>query len=268
MPTRSQVLAYINQIRLATPQDPVTATEVADYLESLLNHLTNDGAWDPAASMGGTVNPTVGRLPRRTSTGFADSILSESGSDLTAAGNLSVTGILNGISMTKYMGNAFGSTTYLKIARLKYAEDSANYDNLVVELVMARLWSADHFLVARYIIANRGGTSSANKYRWYITGGKGPLSDNIVAGLLAMRNADNTVDIYIKVSPTYNLVRYNVISRENATLYPSEATTTTTPTGTVEFDATNYATYPPMMYLDNAGNLKLKGSLTQNTTSW
>jgi hypothetical protein len=51
MPTRTQVLQYLTQMRSATPADPITHTDVADYLESLINHLTNDGSWDPATVM-------------------------------------------------------------------------------------------------------------------------------------------------------------------------------------------------------------------------
>ncbi|WP_428657592.1 hypothetical protein [Runella sp.] len=44
MPTRSQLLNYITGIRNATPQDPVQTTEIADFLEGILNFITADSA--------------------------------------------------------------------------------------------------------------------------------------------------------------------------------------------------------------------------------
>lgn len=51
MPTRSQVLGYLQDIREATPEDPVNNIQIADYLEALINHITADGEWDPVAQM-------------------------------------------------------------------------------------------------------------------------------------------------------------------------------------------------------------------------
>lgn len=238
-------------------------------IKAILNKIVEEVYARIDSSGSGGMNSTVGRLPKRGSSNFEDSIIGEAAGVATVNGNFNVTGVINGIQMSKDMGNAFGATTYLKIAQLREFEDNGNYDNIIVDLVTCRLWAADHLLTSRFILSNRGSTNASHKYKWYVTGGKGPLADNIVAGILCVKSATTgKVDIYIKVIPTYNLVRFNVVSANNITFYPNEATTTTAPTGTVEFDSTSFATYPPMFYADNLGNMKIRGTLTQSTTSW
>ena len=51
MPTYAQALAYIQDIRAATPANPVSHTDFADVLESMLKHFTNEGNWDPVDAM-------------------------------------------------------------------------------------------------------------------------------------------------------------------------------------------------------------------------
>lgn len=51
MPTYSQVVAYIDDIRAATPANPVSHTDFADVLKSVLDYFSNTGAWDPVAAM-------------------------------------------------------------------------------------------------------------------------------------------------------------------------------------------------------------------------
>ncbi len=273
MPTFANLAAFVASItaKLNKPRRGVGGAEGV-RASDLIDAFTDMGTYvsESIPESGGVVNPTTGKIPKKNGAGgFDDSLISESGGVITVAGNFNFTGVMNGIQMSKDMGNAFGATTYLKIAQLREFEDSGNYDNLIIELVMCRLWSADHLLTARYILSNRGSTNASYKYKWYITGGKGVLADNIVAGILCVKNTTTgKVDIYIKVSPTYNLVRFNVQSANNLTFYPNEATTTVTPSGTVEFDSTQYNTYPPMFYVDSLGNMKLRGTLTQSVTSW
>ncbi|MDF7817386.1 hypothetical protein P1X15_07265 [Runella sp. MFBS21] len=271
MPTFPNLASFIASVtaKLTKPRRGIGGSEGV-RASDVLTALIDAGTYMSELIGGAPVNPTTGRLPKKNGAGgFDDSLISETGGVATVNGNFNVTGVINGIQMSKDMGNAFGATTYLKIAKLREFESSANYDNIIVDLVITRLWAADHLLISRYILANRGSTSATHKYKWYITGGKGPLADNIVAGILCVKNTTTgEVDIYIKVSPTYNLVRFNVVSANNITFYPSEATTTTAPSGTVEFDSTQFNTYPPMFYVDNSGNMKLRGTLTQSVTTW
>lgn len=51
MPTYSQTQGFINELRNATPANPISHTELADALGAILDYFSNTGSWDPVAAM-------------------------------------------------------------------------------------------------------------------------------------------------------------------------------------------------------------------------
>ena len=173
---------------------------------------------------------------------------------------------------TRYLGNYFAQVSYIRVAQLLPDTNSGNLGHFVFSIYCLNDWQGENFAKITYMIANRDMTNARWNYKYQVFGGKAgtSLASTITVNLIAIRRADNqNIDLWVKLKAGYHASTLAVeLQSVGVTYFPSEAAQTTAPAGTVVFDSSNLASFPPMLFVDSLGNMKTSGTVTASATSW
>jgi hypothetical protein len=141
---------------------------------------------------------------------------------------------------------------YYKIATL-HANNETGADHLHLTATLSSTWSAYDTSYFDLTFANRGG------FIYEYTGhGHSPTA---AARVMAYRNSDTTVDVYLMLAASsFSSAGYTILENAQETIYPSPAYVTTVPSGTLVFD-TSSGNYRALSYISNDGNYWTHGKL-------
>jgi hypothetical protein len=195
----------------------------------------------------GTTSGTLRLATRTGASGIEETIVdnlsstgSTAGAQFTGAGGVRTAGIINANS-SQY-GNTLlfaapASTTYYLLATLP-TSSAGTYDHIQIDGVGGG-WGYTDYSTYSFTFANRNGFSWNYK-----------LSNRDVMAnfkLRAYSQVDGSVQIWASGEATAFLkFAYNISSAQNVTTVTNPVSTTTAPSGTVVFDSSNTATYPPV----------------------
>ena len=185
---------------------------------------------------------------------------------LTVGGGAGIAGTTNIAGVTRTSGSVFGhsfvasapaSDTYRKIATLPISS-SGTYDHIIINVVADQNYQSANKSDYRIYMGNRNGFT----YMWNSIGV--PRTNS---GIRAYQEADNSISIwtYQKASQ-YTALTYNIEQSVNITTYVNAATDT--PTGTLVFDTTDSATYPPTTTQVLSGSNRFVGIGATSPTTW
>jgi hypothetical protein len=150
-----------------------------------------------------------------------------------------------------FVAVTLGSTTFYKIASLPVSA-SATYDSITIRASLNDAWGASNTTRIDATFGNRNGFS----YNFTSSG-----SQRSQSAIKCYTEASGAVTVYLVASAgTYCYVYADVFATSTqVTLYPS-LPTTTSPTGTLSFDTTNYSAYPPKWYATDGRVFSLTGT--------
>ena len=195
----------------------------------------------------GTTSGTLRLATRTGGSGVEETIVdnlsstgSTAGAQFTGAGGVRTTGLIN-TNSSQYGNNivfsAPASTTYYLLATLP-TSNGGTYDHLRID-AMYGTWTGGAISTSTFTFSNREGFV----WRHYLSG-HGTLGN---VKLRAYSLANGSVEIWVSGEASqFMKFAYNISSAQQVVTVANPVPTTTVPTGTVVFDSSNVATYPPV----------------------
>jgi hypothetical protein len=167
--------------------------------------------------------------------------------------NQSVGAAIAGMVLNNYcLASSPTQSRYYKIATL-HADNSFGADHLHLAITLSSTWTAHSTSYLDVTFANRGG------FVYEYSGHGLPLTS--AARVMAYRNSDTTVDIYLMLAASsFSSAGYTILENAQETIYASPTYVTTAPSGTLVFDSSS-GNYHALSYISNDGNYWTHGKL-------
>jgi hypothetical protein len=216
-----------------------------------------------------TSSTTVGALIRGAASQTAD-LQQWQNSAGTNLASITSAGFIN-VNSSQY-GNAIlfsapASTTYYLLATLPIS-NAGTYDHIKIDATYGT-WTTGQQSTSTFMFSNRDGFI----WRHYLSG-QGTIGNIKVR---AYSQVDGSVQLWVSGEASqYVKFTYNISSVQNVTVVANPVSTTTAPSGTVVFDSSNVATYPPVeiqhgglnIYATTAGTspLVVRGAASQTAS--
>ena len=159
---------------------------------------------------------------------------------------------INGCSFNNTLTQATNVATFYKVATLPVSSGST-FDHIRLLVSLSHNYYSNTTCKLDITFANRNGFTCFYELRGYT-----PVNAN--ASLVAYNNGGLT-DIYIRLTTGFLKATYTVVDAINCTVYPT-VTSSGTVTGSLIFDASVPATYPPTNSIDAGGNSSFTGNMS------
>jgi hypothetical protein len=204
----------------------------------------------------GTTSGTLRLAARTGASGVEETLVdnisstgSTAGAQFVGAGGVRTTGLIN-TNSSQYGNNilwsAPTSTTYYLLATLP-TSNAGTYDHIKIDAMYGG-WTQGAISTSTFTFSNRDGFV----WRHYLSG-QGTIGN---VKLRAYSLANGSVEIWVSGEASQFLkFAYNISSAQQVVTVANPVPTTTVPTGTVVFDSSNVATYPPLEQQHGALNI-------------
>jgi hypothetical protein len=209
----------------------------------------------------GTTSGTLRLATRTGASGVEETIVdnisstgSTAGAQFTGAGGVRTTGLIN--TNSSQYGNALlwsapASTTYYLLATLP-TSNAGTYDHLRIDATYGT-WTDGQNSTSTFTFSNRNGFF----WKHYLSG-QGTIGN---VKFRAYSLVNGSVEIWVSgEAGQFVKCGYNISSAQQVVTVANPVATTTAPTGTLVFDSSNVATYPPVE--NQHGALNILGTTT------